>query len=84
MAGQENLNKEISQERENLKIRIEELGRELDKTQADAGDCLVKKNEEKVSFEEQISSLKLEKESAEEKLREFDLKLSQCETKKKE
>ena len=84
LAGQENLNKEISQERENLKIRIEELGRELDKTQADAGDCLVKKNEEKVSFEEQISSLKLEKESAEEKLREFDLKLSQCETKKKE
>ena len=44
----------------------------------------MKKNEEKVSFEEQISSLKLEKESAEEKLREFDLKLSQCETKKKE
>ena len=84
LAGQENLNKEISQERENLKIRIEELGRELDKTQADAGDCLVKKNEEEVSFKEQISSLKLEKEAAEEKLREFDLKLSQCETKKKE
>ena len=82
LAEQENLNKAISQERGNLQIKIEELGRELEKTQVDAGDCLVKKNEEEVSFKEQISSLRLEKETVEEKLREFDDKLSQCETTK--
>ena len=82
LAEQENLNKALSQERENLQVKKEELGRELERTQADAGDCLVKKNEEEVSFNEQISSLRLEKEAAEERLREFDVKLSQCETTK--
>ena len=54
----------------------------MEKTRVDAGECLVKKNEAEVSFKEQISSLRLEKEGAEERLREFDVKLSQCETNK--
>lgn len=84
LTEQENLNQAISQEKGNLQIKIEELGRELEKTQADAGDCLVKKNEEEVSFKEQISSLRQEKEAAEDRLKEFDLKLSQCEATKKD
>ena len=81
LTEQEGLNKASAQAENNLKNKLEELGEELEKTRKDAGECLVMKNEEETLLKEQIRSLRLEKETAEQKLTEIDMKLNECKTK---
>ena len=81
LTEQEGLNKASAQAENNLKNKLEELGEELEKTRKDAGECLVMKNEEETLLKEQIRSLRQEKETAELKLTEIDLKLNECKTK---
>ena len=81
LTEQENINGELILEEKNMKTKIDELVGELEKTRKDAGECLVKKNEEEVLLMEQMDSLRLERDSAEQKLKEIDLKiLSECKT----
>jgi len=80
LTDQEKLNGELASEEENLKTQIENLGVELEKTRKDTGECLVKKTEEEALLHEQMKSLRIERDSAEQKLKEFDLKLDECKT----
>ena len=76
LTEQENINGELALEEKNMKTKIDKLVVELEKTRKDAGECLVKKNEEEVLLKEQMDSLRLERDSAEKKLKEIDLKIS--------
>ena len=76
LTEQENMNGELALEEKNMKTKIDKLVVELEKTRKDAGECLVKKNEEEVLLKEQMDSLRLERDSAEQKLKEIDLKIS--------
>ena len=81
LTEQENINGELALEEKNMKTKIDKLVVELEKTRKDAGECLVKKNEEEVLLKEQMDSLRLERDSAEQKLKEIDLKMSsECKT----
>ena len=81
LTEQENINGELALEEKNMKTKIDKLVVELEKTRKDAGECLVKKNEEEVLLKEQMDSLRLERDSAEQKLKEIDLKISsECKT----